>query len=43
MALPFLRNFTLATLLYSALFVSAYELIALTVKDKKLAKVLLTN
>jgi hypothetical protein len=43
MALPFLRNFTLATLLYSALFVAAYELIAIAVKDKKLAKVLLTN
>lgn len=43
MALPFLRNFTLATLLYAAVFFGAYELIARLVKETKLAKVLLTN
>ena len=43
MALPFLRNFTLATLSYAAIFFGLYELIASAVKDKKLAKVLLTN
>ena len=43
MALPFLRNFTLATLSYAAIFFGLYELIAYAVKDKKLAKALLTN
>jgi len=42
MALPFLRNFTLATILYSAVFFGAYELVARSVKETKLAKVLLT-
>ena len=41
MALPFLRNFTLATFCFVALFFGAYELIARRVKDTKLAKVLL--
>ena len=41
MALPFLRNFTLATCCFVALFFGAYELIARRVKDTKLAKVLL--
>jgi len=43
MALPFLRNFTLATILYTAVFFSVYELIARLVKDKKYSRVLLTN
>jgi hypothetical protein len=41
MALPFLRDFTISTLLYSALFFSAYEFTASLVKETKLAKVLL--
>jgi len=41
MALPFLRNFTLGTLVYSAVFFGAYELVARSVKETKLAKVLL--
>ena len=41
MALPFLRNFTIATVIYSAVFFGAYELIAAWVRNKKLAKVLL--
>ncbi len=41
MALPFLRDFTVSTLIYSALFFFAYELIARSVKETKLAKVLL--
>jgi hypothetical protein len=43
MALPFLRNFTLGTLIYTTVFISAYELTARLVKDTKFAKVLLTN
>jgi hypothetical protein len=43
LGLPFLRNFTAATLLYAAVFFVAYELVARLVKDTKLAKVLLTN
>jgi len=43
MGLPFLRDFTLSTLAYTALFFGAYELIARSVKDTKLAKVLLTD
>jgi hypothetical protein len=42
MALPFLRNFTLATFCFVALFFGVYELIARRVKDTKLAKVFLT-
>ena len=41
MGLPFLRNFSLASLLYSAVFFGAYELIARKVANTKLAKVLL--
>lgn len=43
MALPFLRDFTLATVLYATVFFGAYELIARAVKNTKLAKVLLNN
>jgi hypothetical protein len=41
MALPFLRDFTASTLVYSAVFFGAYELIARSVKNEKLALVLL--
>lgn len=41
LGLPFLRNFTVATLVYTVLFFGAYELIARRVRDTKLAKVLL--
>jgi hypothetical protein len=41
MALPFLRDFTFATVLYTTVLFGAYELIARAVKDTKLAKVLL--
>jgi hypothetical protein len=41
MALPFLRDFTVSTLVYSAIFFGSYELIARSVRDKKLAAVLL--
>ncbi|MFA5005278.1 MAG: DUF6580 family putative transport protein [Candidatus Omnitrophota bacterium] len=41
LGLPFLRNFSLATFLYTAVFFGAYELIARKVADTKLAKVLL--
>jgi len=41
MGLPFLRDFTVATLLYTALFFTAFELIARRVRDTSLAKVLL--
>jgi hypothetical protein len=43
MALPFLRDFTISTLVYSALLFSAYELVARLVKETKLAKVLLAE
>jgi len=43
MALPFLRDFTISTLVYSALLFSSYELVARLVKETKLAKVLLTD
>ena len=43
MALPFLRNFTLATLLYTTAFFSVYELIARLVKNTKYSRVLLTS
>ncbi len=41
MALPFLRDFTLSTVLYSAIFFGAYELIAKSVRNEKLSRVLL--
>jgi len=41
MGLPFLRNFTLATVLYSAVFFGSYELVSSKVRNTKLAKVLL--
>jgi len=41
MAVPFLRDFTVSTLLYSAVFFGAYELIAHFVKGGKFASVLL--
>ena len=41
LGLPFLRNFGVATLVYAAVFFSAYEFIARKVRDTKLAKVLL--
>jgi hypothetical protein len=41
LGLPFLRTFSVATLLYSAVFFGAYGLIARRVRDTKLAKVLL--
>jgi len=40
LGLPFLRVFTVATLVYSAVFFGAYEFIARKVANKKLAKVL---
>jgi len=43
MAIPFLRNFTASTLLYTAVFFGAYELVARLVKDTKYAHVILTN
>ncbi|MBP7216990.1 MAG: hypothetical protein KBA46_06890 [Candidatus Omnitrophica bacterium] len=41
MAIPFLRDFTVSTLAYSAVFFGAYEFIAQRVKGSKLAFVLL--
>jgi hypothetical protein len=41
MGLPFLRTFSAATLIYTAVFFGAYEAIASTVRNTKLAKVLL--
>jgi ABC-type proline/glycine betaine transport system permease subunit len=41
LGLPFLRNFTVATLVYVAVLFGAYEFIARRVQDTKLAKVLL--
>ena len=41
LGLPFLRNFTVATLVYTVVLFGAYELIARKVRDTKLAKVLL--
>jgi len=43
LAIPFLRTFTIATLLYTAVFFGIYELIARSVKDTKFARVLLKN
>jgi len=41
LGLPFLRMFTVSTLVYSAVFFGAYEFIARRVSNTKLAKVLL--
>ena len=41
LGLPFLRTFTVATLVYTVVFFGAYELIASRVRNTKLAKVLL--
>jgi hypothetical protein len=41
MALPFLRDLTVSTVVYSAVFFGAYELIARSIKNEKLASVLL--
>jgi len=41
MAIPFLRNFTLATLIYSGIFFGLYELTARLAKDSKFSRVLL--
>ena len=41
LGLPFLRNFGVATLVYTFVFFGAYEFIARMVRDTKLAKVLL--
>ena len=41
LGLPFLRTFTVATLVYTVVFFGAYEIIARRVRDTKLAKVLL--
>jgi hypothetical protein len=43
MALPFLRDFTVATLVYGMLFFGAYEIIASRVRKTRFAKVLLTD
>lgn len=43
MALPFLRDFTLATTMYSFVFFAVYEGVAHLVKDTKLSKVLLVS
>jgi len=43
MGLPFLRDFTFATIIYSAVFFGAYELIARLVKGTKFSRVLLTD
>ena len=41
LGLPFLRTFTVATLVYTVVFFGVYEFIARRVRDTKLAKVLL--
>jgi LPXTG-motif cell wall-anchored protein len=41
MALPFLRNFTIATIFYTALFFGLYEIVARWVKNTKFSSVLL--
>ncbi|MDD5120096.1 MAG: hypothetical protein PHR84_02150 [Candidatus Omnitrophica bacterium] len=41
LGLPFLRIFSISTLLYTAIFFGAYELIASKLRNTKLAKVLL--
>jgi LPXTG-motif cell wall-anchored protein len=43
MAIPFLRNFTLATLIYSGIFFGLYELVARLAKDTKFSSVLLNT
>jgi hypothetical protein len=43
MAVPFLRSFTLATILYTTVFFGVYELIARWVRDTKYSRVLLNN
>ena len=43
MAIPFLRNFTMATLAYSAIFFGLYELVARLAKDTKFSSVLLNT
>jgi hypothetical protein len=43
MALPFLRDFALSTLVYAAAFFGSYELIASAVRDRKSAKVFLNK
>ncbi|MGA2774803.1 MAG: DUF6580 family putative transport protein [Candidatus Omnitrophota bacterium] len=43
LGLPFFRDFTLATIIYSCAFFGAYELIAHRVKNTKLATVLLSK
>jgi hypothetical protein len=43
MALPFMRDFTLATLAYTVVFFGAYAFIASRVKYTKFARVLLSN
>lgn len=43
MALPFLRIFTLSTLIYSGVFFGIYELAARLVKDTKYSRVLLAD
>jgi len=43
MAVPFLRNFTLATLMYAGIFFGLYELIARLAKNTKFSSVLLNT
>jgi len=43
LGLPFLRDFTLSTLIYTSGFFAVYDLVARLVRDTKLSKVLLTN
>ncbi|MDD5565699.1 MAG: hypothetical protein PHG31_02240 [Candidatus Omnitrophica bacterium] len=43
MALPFLRDFTVATLVYATLFFGVYEIIASRVRNTRFARVLLTD
>ncbi|MCM8789430.1 MAG: hypothetical protein NC916_00195 [Candidatus Omnitrophica bacterium] len=43
LAIPFLRDFTLATVIYSFAFFGAYELVARFVRNSKYSHVLLTN
>ena len=43
MGLPFLRDFTLSTILYAAAFFGIYEFVARLARNTKLAKVLLEN
>ena len=43
MAIPFLRNFTLATLIYAGVFFGLYELVARLAKGTRFASVLLNT